>query len=343
MNADEAVGSEGRGESIAYWAAKSKDTDSKVRRAAAASLGQMRSEATSAIPILVDLLRKDTDLFVRQGAKLALASIGPAAVTPVIELLKDNDWFVRWSAVVILGNIGVEAAIAIPAITDLFKEKGRPIPFDAVWALSLIGSPAAIGLLIDLLNDGQDNVRVQAAMGLGRLGAKAMAAIPSLVGLLKEKALDIRWAAVTALADIGGPEAQVAVAALMELVNEGDGLIRRAAAFSVWRIAPKSSEAVAAVAALADLLMDKELRIRGAAASSLRAIGPEARPAIQALTQSLKDEFWQVQLFAAEALGSIGPEANAAIPVLKELLEDKQDVVRKAAEDALYNITQEKK
>jgi HEAT repeat protein len=298
----------------------------------------MGSEAKVTIPILTELLRKDKDLFVRREAKLAFGKIGPAAVTPLIELLKDNDWLVRWSAVVALGNIGADAAIAVPAITDLFKEKGRPSPYDAVWAVSLIGSPAAIELLIELLSDGRRNVRVQAAMGLGRLGPKAKAAIPSLVDLLKEKGLDILWAAATALADIGGTEAHVAVAALMELVKSGDGLIRRAAAFSVWRIAPKSPEAVAAVATLTELLMDKDMKVRGAAASSLRAIGREARTGISALTQLLKDEYWQVRLFAAEALGDIGPDAKAAIPGLKELLSDKRDVVRQAAAVALGKI-----
>ena len=46
-------------------------------------------------------------------------------------------------------------------------------------------------------------------------------------------------------------------------------------------------------------------------------IGPEAKPAVPALTELLKDKEWYVRQSAAEALGNTGPEAKAATAALK--------------------------
>ena len=53
-------------------------------------------------------------------------------------------------------------------------------------------------------------------------------------------------------------------------------------------------------------------------------IGREAKPAVPALHDLLKDKIVAVRLDAAEALGKIGPEAKTAIPALTELLKDKE-------------------
>jgi len=49
----------------------------------------------------------------------------------------------------------------------------------------------------------------------------------------------------------------------------------------------------------------------------------------------LKDKNLRVRLAAAEALGGIGPEAKAAIPALVELLKDDDWRLRWAATEAL--------
>src|SRR4051794_20348249 len=61
-------------------------------------------------------------------------------------------------------------------------------------------------------------------------------------------------------------------------------------------------------------LQSPEARARRQAAYALSQMGPEAKPAVPALTEALKDEEGEVRMLAAEALGRIGPGAAAAIP-----------------------------
>ena len=59
---------------------------------------------------------------------------------------------------------------------------------------------------------------------------------------------------------------------------------------------------------------------------------------VNSLIEKLKDPDEEVRQNAAKALGEIGPEAKAAIPALREALKDDYKAVRKAAEDALKEI-----
>jgi radical SAM protein with 4Fe4S-binding SPASM domain len=75
-------------------------------------------------------------------------------------------------------------------------------------------------------------------------------------------------------------------------------------------------QAKEAVPALTDALKDGDATVRSGAASALGAVGPEAKPAVPALMELLRDKEQYVRVGAARALGSIGPEAKAAVPAL---------------------------
>jgi HEAT repeat protein len=77
---------------------------------------------------------------------------------------------------------------------------------------------------------------------------------------------------------------------------------------------------------------------RAAAALALGEKGAEARDAVPALTEALRDEYELVRERAAEALGQIGPPAKAAVPALSMALKDAVADVREAAADALQRI-----
>ncbi len=83
-----------------------KDKGPTVRRKAAATLGNMGSEAKAVVPALIEAL-KDKDPGVRREAAYGLGRIGPeakAAVPALIEALKDKDGFVRERAMKALGS-----------------------------------------------------------------------------------------------------------------------------------------------------------------------------------------------------------------------------------------------
>jgi HEAT repeat protein len=68
-------------------------------------------------------------------------------------------------------------------------------------------------------------------------------------------------------------------------------------------------------------------------------MGPEAAPALAAITKALDDPEMPVRAIAAYALGSIGEGAKGAIPKLRTELQSSDPVVRVAAAWALVHIT----
>jgi HEAT repeat protein len=87
-------------------------------------------------------------------------------------------------------------------------------------------------------------------------------------------------------------------------------------------------------------LKDKDADTRRDAARQLAEMGPEAKPAVNALTAALKDGDLFVRRFSAQALGAIGPDAQAAVPNLTAILKDSKEKkeVQEAAALALGRI-----
>ena len=113
------------------------------------------------------------------------------------------------------------------------------------------------------------------------------------------------------------------------------------AADALGRLGP---DAKTAVAALNELLKEEDWQTRYFAALALRQIeltGPEVNAAVSTITELLKDKDCHARYMAEMALGIIGPEAK--VPALMELLNDKADMVRMQAAIALGSIGPEAK
>jgi HEAT repeat protein len=67
-------------------------------------------------------------------------------------------------------------------------------------------------------------------------------------------------------------------------------------------------------------------------------MGPDAKDAIPALIEALKDNDVQVRRTVARALGKIGPAAKSAVPALQKVTNDADRQVRDAATLALKRI-----
>ena len=80
--------------------------------------------------------------------------------------------------------------------------------------------------------------------------------------------------------------------------------------------------------------------VRSNCALALGAVGPDARDAVPALTERLKDEEWTVRLQSATALGKIGPDAKPALTDLTKLEHDPQHQVAVAAKEARKRISE---
>ena len=87
------------------------------------------------------------------------------AVPALTELLNDKDVRLVQAAAMALEGIGPDAKTAVPALAELVKAKRPLAPEAAAMALTKIG-PAAVPALVELLNDQDPMVRIEAAQAL---------------------------------------------------------------------------------------------------------------------------------------------------------------------------------
>ena len=122
-----------------------KSGSAKTRTAAAKELGHIgavnAANTRDAIPLLVNLLKKDRDSSVRQAAATALGRMDPdpeKAIPVFTEALKDKNAGVRIAAATSLGQLGAEAKEAIPALRQAQSDKDRGVSRAAGMAIRTI-------------------------------------------------------------------------------------------------------------------------------------------------------------------------------------------------------------
>lgn len=334
-----------------------KDQDEMVCQAAARALSQV-----AGVPDLVRLLGHKDARVRRWGAfaigdlRRVLGGMHPTsivvdkfqselkpAVPALIEALQDKNDKVQAEVVAALGAIGPPAKEAVPKITALLKHPDKLLRRTAASALWFIDGQdkVAVPMLIEGMQDkGTDRIDRKACVQvLGEIGAKAEAAVPALIELLRgieksrrtEISAELSFDACEALGRIGAP----AVPALMKQLRDQDVDIRKHAVWALWRMGP---QAKAAVAVLAEVSRDDNNDLRAFAVAALGKIGPAAGGAVPALIERLQDSDAKMRKSAAYALGSIGPAAKHAVAALIATLKDEEDPVRETAAWALGKI-----
>ena len=195
-----------------------------------------------------------------------------------------------------------------------FRDRSRPPRLIDRWLIKW-----------GLMKMKQPRASTQISDDLARLGS---AAVPALIQTCKVHDVGLEYFAAGALDKIG----PAALPALVPALKDGDVRVRFYAAWALGRIGPPAKDAVAAlIQALKD---DKEI-VPGMVTWALYRIGP---PAVLGLIQALKDKDSVVRCPAAKALGTIGPDAKGAVPALTELLKDESKDVRDAARTAIDRI-----
>lgn len=301
------------------------------------NLAEMRREHASTTPV-----GPLPDLKMREGARTALAVIGPKAVPFVVNRLKlaESPWhhkyhdaYPRWPA-------WLKKITPSPKLELADAEGGE--------AFMDIG-PAVEPQLVPLLDDDSVAVRTAAASALGSLNhyhhTDIRNAIPGLTRGVEDQDSEVRFMSGLALSYIG-PDAASAVDALTRGLN-GSGLGRMAGsrantrsslARALGKIGPKSREALPK---LRDFMTDPDVYLRVVSAVAVWRIDGDVTNTLPVLVAGLDkvnpNSMWEV----LEGIGEMGPRAKSAIPALTNLLDKGSSGNGEKIADALEKINAE--
>ncbi len=169
--------------------------DTRVRKAAIASLGKSRDER--AVQPLISLMG-DENRTIREASAQALGSLGDLAVLPLIESLADVDWHIRMGSAIALRIIGDPRGVE--PLMRAISDENRFVRREAVKSLGRLGDIRATDQLIAALDDKDIGVRIRAAAALGKIADPK--ALPPLTRALSDRNSEMHDAAVEAISKI---------------------------------------------------------------------------------------------------------------------------------------------
>ncbi len=186
-----------------------------LRAVAAGALYTIGPQSRPALRALIGSLdRADIDLRNIKGLgleklgliechRLAMSSMGPAAVPELAAALGHPNPVVRCCAAEALASMGRRAKAAAPAVIKALADREEMVRASAVSAFNLLGmgsdAQEAIPALTRMLGDSTDWVRRDVVWALSKMGP---AAIPALEKAFQDKSESVRQAAAEALKKI---------------------------------------------------------------------------------------------------------------------------------------------
>ncbi|WP_152622632.1 HEAT repeat domain-containing protein, partial [Archangium violaceum] len=205
----------------------SKSPDEDTRGWATLALMRMGTTARDALPALGERL-KDPDGDVRAIATEALANLARKGVVapeqaPLLgALLDDPDWSIRDDAAFTLGFMGEAARDYVPRLVELLRDPKilgvsgwESLSATSVGRLGEVARPW-LPRLVELLEDPLPTTRARAAQTLGMMREVAREQAPRVARLLEDPDLEVRRAAVRALARMGAREYAPQIAGLLD-------------------------------------------------------------------------------------------------------------------------------
>jgi len=248
--------------------------------------------------------------------------------TPQVPVENEADIRDRWYAVHALGQLGPDAAEALKPLEAILADKYE-----------------------------FEYIRGGAAWALGRIGKAARPAIPLLIDTLTSKHVSVRRNSPSALAAIGGDEAQKAITPIAKLLDDEDAGVQAAAALALWQL----DRDPRAVTKLVEMLEKGKGEAPYQAAVALGQLGPDVgrianpssnqvhlpdglairptgkptarlSPILRALVGALHHSDEDVRRAAARSLGRLGPPA---LPAIQEAMAGKDARTSREAAEAL--------
>jgi hypothetical protein len=266
-----------------------------VRANAATALGALGAAAMAVVGSLGALLRDDSAR-VRLAAAAALDRLGDAAV---VQAAKDLVGALRSEAPVAEACAKVLSARKARVLGALLRGLETDDETHARRILELVNVfPDASEVLVEAFGSPAVNVQVNAAMGLGMLGAERVGkGRKALEGARTGGFAPTREAVRKALAVLDGPQRQ-------------GPLPIEVAGFETTVLAPEAfASAAMRVEDLAAHAQDGRAVVRANAATALGSMGAAARGLVTTLAALLRDDDNQVRICAARAIDKLGDDA----------------------------------
>ncbi|MFH1480091.1 MAG: HEAT repeat domain-containing protein [Pseudomonadota bacterium] len=276
---------------IAKLLSQLKDEDPFVCKAAVESLTDMRDPRC--VPPLIDLLGH-SHMAVQFAAIYSLASMGEAAVEPLMRALKDENPTTRRHAAGVLGELG--DIRAIEAFISQLRDQHPGVQSAAEKALIRIGKPA-LKYLMGLIKNQDYDLYVVVERTLTGIPEEMF--VPALLKALKEPHVSVCQAASKALGELKDP---VAVNSLLSLLKEeGTSEVR----FIAKQVLTGWGDYV--VATLGEVLRERDSHIKKVGIEILGEI--RGMDSMRPLISALKDKDQAVRMAAKISLERFGESA----------------------------------
>ncbi|HVC96148.1 MAG TPA: HEAT repeat domain-containing protein [Pirellulales bacterium] len=259
-----------------------------------------------------------------------------SALPVLVEVVKKSNHENRISALRIIAELGPPGKAASSTISEALSDENSAVRIAAAFTLLRIGSTsdAAIDVLSGALHDAEEEHRLAAARNLADCGRAAKGAAKALAAAATDKSADVRAEVAEALGAIGPISQDSSLAALRALLADESSLVQVNAARSLWQLdepaealVPKlvqvldDFEPISSQSPRDELFLGDRVPAR-IAIELLGEIGPEAKAAVGALIAAVDSASLALQFRAVDALGAIGPEAEPAIERLERALRD---------------------
>jgi hypothetical protein len=194
-------------------------------------------------------------LFYSKYPKSALGEL----LSPIVADKTDH-WEVRYKAIQLLGDADCNESLGLLASLLLDSNEYDEIRENAAYALGILSEDGAYEVLISVLNDPSDNVRIWVINALGHLGDER--AIPYIREIMRTDPTDaVRRTAVHALSDLNTTKE---VDIFAEALKDKNWAVRWNA---IWGLNQVNSEE--AISIIATALNDRSKEVREWAAMSL--------------------------------------------------------------------------
>jgi HEAT repeat protein len=206
------------------------------------------------------------------------------------------------------------------------------------------GIQGTVQTMIENLKHADYRVRLAAVDTLETFGNQAVAAIPALVGALRDSNKFVRWSSARTLGRLSPRQADEVVPGLMRLLDDReDPSVRIAAAKALELYGEHAKKAVPLLARVINR-GDKEYIM--AILVAIQGIGTDAAPALPNVAWILSDRTQppSVRIEAAKTLGRFGALAKDQLPVLRDVMDnDPDEDVRNAASMAVLAVDRPEK